>query len=118
MRYATSLPTSPCTPHPTPKALLRPVSMMVPDFTLIAEISLFSEGFAGAKALARKMTGIMELSQQQLSKQDHYDYGGMGSRGWGGGDGLSCRVLISGYRRQACRCGQPMSLLMAAEASC
>jgi hypothetical protein len=25
--------------------------------------------------LAKKMIAIMELSQQQLSKQDHYDYG-------------------------------------------
>lgn len=57
------------------KALLRPVSMMVPDFTLIAEILMFSEGFSSAKVLAQKMVAIMELSQQQLSKQDHYDYG-------------------------------------------
>ena len=57
------------------KALVRPVSMMVPDFTLIAEIMLFSEGFQSAKALSKKMISIMELSQQQLSKQDHYDYG-------------------------------------------
>ncbi|KAL0040883.1 hypothetical protein WJX79_008591 [Trebouxia sp. C0005] len=57
------------------KALLRPVSMMVPDFTLIAEIMMFSEGFSTAKVLAKKMIAIMELSQQQLSKQDHYDYG-------------------------------------------
>jgi len=57
------------------KAMLRPVSMMVPDFTLIAEIMMFSEGFNAAKVLAKKMTAIMELSQQQLSKQDHYDYG-------------------------------------------
>lgn len=28
-----------------------------------------------AKVLAKKMIAIMELSQQQLSKQDHYDYG-------------------------------------------
>jgi hypothetical protein len=48
--------------------------MMVPDFSLIAEIQMFSEGFSGAKALAKKMVAIMELSQQQLSKQDHYDY--------------------------------------------
>ncbi len=27
------------------KAMLRPVSMMLPDFTLIAENMLFSEGF-------------------------------------------------------------------------
>ncbi|PNH00048.1 Dynein-1-beta heavy chain, flagellar inner arm I1 complex, partial [Tetrabaena socialis] len=57
------------------KAMLRPVSMMVPDFTLIAEIMMFSEGFSSAKVLAKKMIAIMELSQQQLSKQDHYDYG-------------------------------------------
>jgi hypothetical protein len=49
--------------------------MMVPDFTLIAEIMMFSEGFQTAKVLAKKMIAIMELSQQQLSKQDHYDYG-------------------------------------------
>lgn len=100
--------------------------MMVPDFTLIAEIMMFSEGFSSAKVggclvtttaqlpvphvprshacftadtgsiglhcqstvlmimypphtpsqvLAKKMIAIMELSQQQLSKQDHYDYG-------------------------------------------
>ncbi|WIA33430.1 hypothetical protein OEZ86_006562 [Tetradesmus obliquus] len=55
------------------KAMLRPVSMMVPDFTLIAEIMMFSEGFSSAKLLAKKMIAIMELSQQQLSKQDHYD---------------------------------------------
>ena len=57
------------------KAIVRPVSMMVPDFTLIAEIMMFSEGFQMAKLLAKKMIAIMELSQQQLSKQDHYDYG-------------------------------------------
>lgn len=57
------------------KAIVRPVSMMVPDFTLIAEIMLFSEGFSSAKSLSKKMVAIMELSQQQLSKQDHYDYG-------------------------------------------
>ncbi|CAG9464381.1 unnamed protein product [Pedinophyceae sp. YPF-701] len=57
------------------KAIVRPVAMMVPDFTLIAEIMMFSEGFQTAKSLAKKMIAIMELSQQQLSKQDHYDYG-------------------------------------------
>ena len=56
------------------KAIVRPVSMMVPDFNLIAEIMMFAEGFSSAKVLAKKMVAIMELSQQQLSKQDHYDY--------------------------------------------
>ncbi|BFI30788.1 dynein axonemal heavy chain [Marchantia polymorpha subsp. ruderalis] len=57
------------------KAMLRPVSMMLPDFTLIAENMLFSEGFQTAKVLAKKVIAVMELSQRQLSKQDHYDYG-------------------------------------------
>ena len=56
------------------KAIVRPVSMMVPDFSLIAEIMMFAEVFSSAKSLAKKMVAIMELSQQQLSKQDHYDY--------------------------------------------
>ena len=56
------------------KAIVRPVSMMVPDFSLIAEIMMFAEGFSSAKSLAKKMVAIMELSQQQLSKQAHYDY--------------------------------------------
>ena len=65
--------------HPSRcQALLRPVSMMVPDFALIAEITMFAEGFSAAKALARKMAGVMDLARQQLSKQDHYDYGGRG----------------------------------------
>nr|PNR35709.1 hypothetical protein PHYPA_021559 [Physcomitrium patens] len=57
------------------KAMLRPVSMMLPDFTMIAENMLFSEGFVTAKVLSKKVIAIMELSQRQLSKQDHYDYG-------------------------------------------
>jgi len=57
------------------KALLRPMSMMVPDITLIIEIMLFSEGFTQAKVLAKKMTTLYAMCVQQLSKQDHYDYG-------------------------------------------
>ena len=40
------------------KAIVRPVSMMVPDFSLIAEIMMFAEGFSSAKSLAKKLSLI------------------------------------------------------------
>ena len=44
------------------KALFRPVAMMIPDYTLIAEIMLFANGFSGATVLARKMVRLYQLS--------------------------------------------------------
>ena len=57
------------------KALLRPMSMMTPDISLIIEIMLFSEGFQTSKMLSKKMTTLYHLMVQQLSTQDHYDFG-------------------------------------------
>eukprot|EP01035_Chromulina_nebulosa_P017108 gene17108-22622_t len=57
------------------KALMRPVAMMAPDLSMIAEVILASEGFNEARIMAKKTVTLYSLMIQQLSKQDHYDYG-------------------------------------------
>jgi hypothetical protein len=36
---------------------------------------LFAEGFVNAKVLSKKMVKLYKLSSEQLSQQDHYDFG-------------------------------------------
>ncbi|ELR57060.1 Dynein heavy chain 2, axonemal, partial [Bos mutus] len=57
------------------KSMFRPIAMVVPDSTLIAEIILFGEGFGNCKVLAKKVYTLYSLAVQQLSRQDHYDFG-------------------------------------------
>nr|XP_015838947.1 PREDICTED: dynein heavy chain 2, axonemal [Tribolium castaneum] len=57
------------------KSMFRPISMMVPDSAIIAENILFSDGFQNTKTLSKKVFTLYQLAMQQLSKQDHYDFG-------------------------------------------
>ena len=57
------------------KALFRPVTVVVPDFALIAENMLMAEGFTQAKLLGVKFIHLYTLCKDLLSKAMHYDWG-------------------------------------------
>ena len=48
---------------------------MIPDYCLIAEIMMYSEGIMKANELARKLVSTFKMCSEQLSLQYHYDFG-------------------------------------------
>ncbi|KAK5108990.1 hypothetical protein LTR62_007624 [Meristemomyces frigidus] len=57
------------------KKLFRSVAMSKPDKEIIAEVMLFSQGFADAKTLSRQTVPFFDRCGERLSKQPHYDFG-------------------------------------------
>ncbi len=56
-------------------ALLRPIAMIIPDYRMIAENILYSMGFLTAPILAQKIYVIFKLLSEQVTMQNHYDFG-------------------------------------------
>ena len=46
------------------KILFRPVAMMIPDYTLIANVLLYAKGFVNAPTLSVKMTRLYSLASE------------------------------------------------------
>ena len=57
------------------KKLFRSVAMSKPDKELIAEVMLYSQGFACAKQLSRQTVPFFDKCSARLSSQAHYDFG-------------------------------------------
>jgi dynein heavy chain, axonemal len=49
------------------KALIRTVAMMIPDYTFISEIYLYSVGYHDATNISRKIVNSLKLSSEQVN---------------------------------------------------
>jgi len=56
------------------KLFFRPFAMSLPDHAYIGEILLYSYGFKKAKELAKKITILLNLCEEQLSVENHYTF--------------------------------------------
>lgn len=57
------------------KQLFRQMAMIKPDKDMIAQVTLYSQGYKTAERLSGKMVSLFDLCLNQLSTQSHYDFG-------------------------------------------
>lgn len=57
------------------KVLFRTVALTPPDLRIIAEVTLFSNGFLESISLSRKIVNFLKLTSELMSTQCHYDFG-------------------------------------------
>jgi dynein heavy chain 1 len=57
------------------KQLFREMAMVKPDKDMIAQVTLYSQGYKTAERLSSKMVSLFDLCSNQLSSQNHYDFG-------------------------------------------